>query len=192
MVSKSNIVASYIYITKNGREIEYFELEEFKHFLYNRHKTQDGILQKFIDSKGRRNSAIQMVWTPHICIFEMRENQNDLYDQRLNLYERVITYEGDQHQSQIKPFKSMELRSFMQEVGEALVEHFSIISEGQSKPTRKVLVFKKDPLNRPWLLLCTSIRCSSVSPINISCNTKFPSVINVKRTASNPRNLLNA
>lgn len=78
----------------------------------------------------------------------MRENNNDLFDKRLDLYERVTTFENEDHQSKIKPFKGVEIRNFMQELGETLVEHFSIISNGKTKPTRMVIIFKIDSLSR--------------------------------------------
>ena len=189
-VSKSGIIAYFIFIGDNGREIEYFQVQEFRNFLHNRHKTFDGVLQQFIDPKGRKNSIIQMIWTSHLCLFEMRENLNDLYDVHLDQYSRAITFEGDTHLSQVKPFNGLEIRNLMQEIGETLVEHFSIISNGKVKITRIVLIFKTDCYNQLWLLMASSIRCASLKPLNISCVMKFPTSINCKRSSSNLRNPL--
>ena len=78
----------------------------------------------------------------------MRENLNDLYDVHLDQYSRAITFEGDTHLSQVKPFNGLEIRNLMQEIGETLVEHFSIISNGKVKITRIVLIFKTDCYNQ--------------------------------------------
>ena len=186
-ISKSGIVAFFTYIGANGREIEYFQAADFRNFIHNRHKNYDGVLQKFIDPKGVNNSTLQMIWTTHLCVFELRENSNSLFDTRLDIYERVVTFEGEDHQSQVKPFRSNELRYLMQEIGEALVEHFCIVSAGKIKPTRMVIIFKVNQQSRLYLLMAMSIRCTSLVPIDISCNSKFPEVVNCKRSASNSK-----
>lgn len=187
-VSLSGIIAFFTYVSEKGKEIEYFQASELRNFLYNRHKTFDGVLQKFVDPNGSKNSVIQMVWTPHLCVFEMRENLNSLFDLRLDVYERVITFEEENHQSCVKTFKGTELRCLMQEVGEALVEHFAIVSNGKTRPTRMAILFKTDAENRLCLIMPMSIRCNSLLPIDIACTAKFPAVVNCKRGNSNVRN----
>lgn len=60
--SESGIIACYIFMSAtNSRVIEFFGPEELRHFLNFRKKAQEGILQKFIDPKGEKNSIIQMV-----------------------------------------------------------------------------------------------------------------------------------
>ena len=59
-------------------------------FLYERDKPYDGILQKFIDSKGTHNckrflfnchlEVYRIIWSPNICLFERRENLRDIND----------------------------------------------------------------------------------------------------------------
>jgi hypothetical protein len=186
-VSPSGIIASFFHSKDQSREIEYFELEDFIYFLHNRNKNHDGVLQKFVDPKGNKNCTVQMIWTPHLCLFEMRENINDLFDLKYDAYERVITFEKDHHHSQVKPFKGMEIRKFMQEVGEVIVEHFETISLGKVKPSRMVIVFKIDRHSRLWVLMATSIRCKSNVPVDISCNANFPVIVNCNRSSSNSR-----
>ena len=59
--SRSGIIAWYLYIESNNRIVEFFNADDFKHFLHFRKKAQEGILQKFIDPKGEKNTLIQMV-----------------------------------------------------------------------------------------------------------------------------------
>ena len=43
----------------------------------------------------------RIVWSPKICVFERRENYKELNDRRLDLYERVVTYEGEEFHSRL-------------------------------------------------------------------------------------------
>lgn len=86
-------------------------------FLYNREKTGNGVLQRFVPPKGTNNSActprrrharsplapnrccaraatIRAVWSPKVCLMERRVNLRRLYGRRYSLYERAVTYEG--------------------------------------------------------------------------------------------------
>ncbi|CAG9330810.1 unnamed protein product [Blepharisma stoltei] len=188
-VSKSGIVAYFTYIGKGGiREIEFFEAEELKHFLHYRNKSQDGILQKFIDPKGIKNSQIQMVWSPSICLFEMRENTKDLYDLRYDLYERAVTFEGEEYHSRVMPLRGFEIRNYMRNVGEVLVEHVKLVTDNQMSISRMVIHFKIDAKDRLWLLMATSVRCQSSKPLDLVSLTKLPDTVNPKKVSSNPQN----
>lgn len=44
---------------------------------------------------------LRIVWSPKICVFERKENLKDLYDQKYDMYERVVTYEGEEFHSRI-------------------------------------------------------------------------------------------
>ena len=41
------------------------------------------------------------MWSPKICVFERKENFKDLYDLKYDMYERVVTYEGEEYHSKI-------------------------------------------------------------------------------------------
>ena len=43
---------------------------------------------------------VKVIWSPQMCIFERRQNRNSIYDAKLNMYERVLTYEGQEHLSE--------------------------------------------------------------------------------------------
>jgi hypothetical protein len=38
-----------------------------------------------------------MEWTPNVCVLERRLNENRLDAPRVGIYERAVTYEGDQN-----------------------------------------------------------------------------------------------
>lgn len=66
---------------------------KFLEFLYDRQKPYDGILQKFIEPNTDHNHVLQMTWSPKICLFERRLNNQPLRG-KASYYERAVTYEG--------------------------------------------------------------------------------------------------
>ena len=188
--SKSNIVAYFIYKSENKRQIEYFTASDFSHFLHHQRKILNGVLQKFVDPLGLKNSSIQMIWTPHLCLFEKRENMNNLLDPHLDIYEKVATFEGEDSQCTIKPFNGTEIRKFMHELGEALADHIAFVTAEKMRPSRMVLVFKQDFMGQLCLLFATSVRCKSKSFIDISTSSAFPENVNRKRNPSNSKSPL--
>ncbi|CDW88079.1 UNKNOWN [Stylonychia lemnae] len=85
----------------------------------------------------RKNSqkVLRIVWSPKICVFERKENLKDLYDQKYDMYERVVTYEG-----------------------EDISQHISNVTFEKIRPNRMVLNFKIDKNDKIWLLWCSSLR----------------------------------
>jgi hypothetical protein len=69
------------------------------------------MLQKFVESKTSKNSMIHLhnqligvfriLWSPKICLFERRENLRELHDRKLSMYERVVTFEGEEFHSRL-------------------------------------------------------------------------------------------
>lgn len=188
--SKSNIVAYFIFKSENKRQIEYFTPSDLSHFLHHQRKILNGVLQKFVDPLGLKNSSIQMIWTPHLCLFEKRENLNNLLDPHLDIYEKVATFEGEDSQCTIKPFNGTEIRKFMHELGEALADHIAFVTAEKMRPSRMVLVFKQDFMGQLCLLFATSVRCKSKSFIDISTTSAFPENVNRKRNPSNAKSPL--
>ena len=48
--------------------------------------------------------VLRIVWSPKICVYERKENLKDLYDTKYDMYERVVTYEGEEFYSRICNF----------------------------------------------------------------------------------------
>lgn len=65
-----------------GPLIEYFDEEGLREFLRFRRKPLSGILQRFVEPKGGKNSMIRAVWAPKLCLCERRENTRRLWDTR--------------------------------------------------------------------------------------------------------------
>lgn len=72
---------------------EYLDRAGLADFLYNREKSTNGILQKFIEPKGTSNVLIRGIWSPKVLLLERRENRRKLMDKKHSMYERAVTYE---------------------------------------------------------------------------------------------------
>lgn len=66
----------------DGPLIEYFDEEGLREFLRFRRKPLSGILQRFVEPKGGKNSMLRAVWAPKLCLCERRENTKRLWDTR--------------------------------------------------------------------------------------------------------------
>lgn len=194
-ISASGIVASYTYMeTINGpRIIEYLGPQELKHFLSLRKKTQDGILQKFIEPKSNKNTTVQCIWSPSILLCDMRENLKDLYELKYDMYERAVTYEGEEFHSNLVNIKGKEFKNYVQTQVCKIVEHIGKVSNGNIRISRIVLQFKTDFNDTLWLLRAISIRDSeikSAEPIDLNFSTQLPNTVSMQGVSMNPHNPL--
>ena len=194
-VSDSGVVATYTWIhSMNGpKVIEYFGLPELRHFLTFHSKMEDGILQKFTDPKGNRNSLIQTVWSPSVFICEMRENLKDLYELRYDMYERAVTYEGEEFHTKLVPMKGKGLKKHLRKVIDKIVEHIGTVSNGSIRITRLVLQFKLDFNDNLWLLRAASVRNSEFKkedPIDLNQTSHMPESVNSHAVSINSHSAL--
>lgn len=84
-------------------------------FLDKKNKFVSGILQKFIQPKGDYNSilalyfeievctksldVIRAIWSPNLVLFERAEALKRINDQKYDVYERAVTFEGEEFHS---------------------------------------------------------------------------------------------
>merc|ERR1711912_70822 len=92
-------------------------------FLFNRQKEHNGIIQKFIDPKGKSNAIIRAIWSPKLCLLEQRVNLKPINDGRYDIYDRCVTYEGAEHQSMNAPVRGIYLPSRLQTICDSIVDH---------------------------------------------------------------------
>lgn len=180
------VVAYYISTRENdeGKEmtsIEYFDETGLHDFLFNRQKEHNGIIQKFIDPKGKSNAIIRAIWSPKLCLLEQRVNLKPVNDGRYDMYERCVTYEGAEHQSMNAPVRGIYLPSRLQTICDSIVDHVMRTSSQHYRISRMVLNFKLDHNNKLWLLWCSSMRLAADKyavkkpfPVNISGDITIP------------------
>merc|ERR1711988_1622868 len=180
------VVAYYISTrdTEAGLEtttMEYFGDAGLQDFLFNRQKEHNGIIQKFIDPKGKSNAIIRAIWSPKLCLLEQRVNLKPINDGRYDIYDRCVTYEGAEHQSMNAPVRGIYLPSRLQTICDSIVDHVMRTSSQHYRISRMVLNFKLDHNNKLWLLWCSSMRLAADKyaikkpfPVNISGDITVP------------------
>lgn len=151
------------YLTRGERPsdvtIEYLDKRGLHNFLYKREKTENGILQRFIEPKGIRNSLIRAIWSPKVCLLERRINVHNLQDTRhFSMYDRAVTYEGPDVNSETAPVRGSILPSQVQRTCQALVNHVAEVSFQKHRIKRLAGNFKVDPKDRVWFMWATSLR----------------------------------
>eukprot|EP00750_Incisomonas_marina_P027143 INCI6144.1.p1 GENE.INCI6144.1~~INCI6144.1.p1 ORF type:complete len:687 (+),score=132.26 INCI6144.1:298-2358(+) len=159
--------------------IEYFSAKTLHDFLHNRPKVQNGILQRFIQPKGVKNHMVRSIWSPKVCLLERRMNIRKLHDKRFSLYERAVTFEGNEINCETTPIRGAFLPNKVQVVNETIVQHVAEVSFHKHKISRMVLNFKVDPSDKLWLLWCSSIRQQNADSmkdraVNIELNVQVP------------------
>lgn len=158
-ISPSEIVAWFMYIEDNKKVVEFLNKENFNHFLYARKKTDEGILQKFIDPKGARNSMIQVIWLQKFIFFELRENKKNLYDTRFDLYERAVTFEGEEFHCESKQLCSEKLQESLYNLISRFASHIYEATSTKLEISRMALFFKQAKDGKLWFIRACSVRC---------------------------------
>lgn len=183
------IVASYMcsFEVENDRgetevctQVEFFNESTLKEFVARKTK-REGILQRFMPPKGHRNSVIQAVWSPRVCIVQRRTNVGSMLDKvqaEKDPYPIAVTYEGPSHYSEegsCAGHTTIEIKNICSNI----VSHF--YSTEHKYITRMVLYFKVDEKDQVWLLWCGSLRVSdrdapSQMPLNLAPQFSSPSL----------------
>lgn len=145
--------------TKDGLYIvEYMDLKKFNDFLLNKMTFDDGILQKFEDPKGEFNSTIRLIWSPKLCIFEKKTNIRKIYDTRFDIYERAVTYDGEEFQTRTDAIKGNNIPDRIEKIGMNIASHIANITLERIKIVRMVLNFKVTNDDKIVFLWCSSLR----------------------------------
>ena len=158
---KTNLKKDEYIINSKKYIIEYFDKEQFIEFLNNKPKFEEGILQKFEDPKGEYNTVYRITWSPKLSLFEKCSNLKKLNDKHYDIYERAVTYDGEEFQTKKEPVKGSHLPKEMQNLAMKIVDHVSNITLEKIKIIRMILNFKIDKRDRIIFLWCSSLRIDS-------------------------------
>lgn len=158
--------------TESGRTskptVEYFGPEGLRDFLFNCPGKGDGILQRFIEPKGEKNSMMRALWSPKVCVLERRVNRLSLRDARYNAYERVVTFEGPEFKSESAPVRGSAMVAKVHEIADGIVHHVAGVTHDSTHISRLALNFKVDAKDRLWLLFASSVRLRGPLPLRAS------------------------
>jgi len=162
--SASGIVAYYLSCepaASGGRAstvLEYLNESQLQEFLFNRQKVHNGILQQFLDPKGNHNAILRALWSPQVTVLERRINRNRLFDTKMDIYERAITFEGPDFHSVPAPVRGSKLPAAIHQMASGIASHATAVSGDKLRISRMALNLKMDVDGNPWLLWASSIR----------------------------------
>lgn len=105
----------------------------------------------------------RVIWSPKVCMLERKCNKLKLHDTRLDLYQRAVTYDGQEHNSITVPVRGSRLPAEVQRMCESVVSHIAEVSFQKFKISRMVLNMKIDPSGKLWLLWASSLRVDGVA-----------------------------
>eukprot|EP00292_Cryptomonas_paramecium_P011349 CAMPEP_0113696394 /NCGR_PEP_ID=MMETSP0038_2-20120614/21467_1 /TAXON_ID=2898 /ORGANISM="Cryptomonas paramecium" /LENGTH=320 /DNA_ID=CAMNT_0000619115 /DNA_START=69 /DNA_END=1027 /DNA_ORIENTATION=+ /assembly_acc=CAM_ASM_000170 len=135
-------------------QIEYFNPRSLKVYLYERLRVEDrsGILQLFIPPPAGQNALIRAWWTPHSLLLEQRVNPSDMDTPHLPMHVRAVTFDGLEHQSEIRGIPGLDLRDEVAEKLEAMIEYVSLHLPPSYRVWRGVFYFKMGGDGRLYFL----------------------------------------
>jgi hypothetical protein len=136
--------------------VEYFDEPALKNFLFRTEKATNGVLQKFLPSRGDQHSVIRATWSPQLCLLDRRINENRLKDRTIPAALRCVTFEGPDHLSYSAPLAGSSPATQLQQLCNNIVEHVFQVSN--QRISRMVMTFKVAENNMIWLLWCSSLR----------------------------------
>lgn len=117
--------------------VEHFNSRDFQRFLLKPEKPMKSFLQKFIAPKNDKNSTIKVTWTPQFSLLENKMNINKINDQKISLYERVVTHEGPEHLTTQDSINSPTLANDILKTCNFIADHIKKVSRGNEKKSVK-------------------------------------------------------
>ena len=166
---------------KSGYIMEYFDIKKFDEFLKNKFNFEDGILQKFEDPKGEYNITYRLNWSPKLCLFEKCTNIRKINDKKYDIYERAVTYEGEEFHIKTEPLKGSNLPDRIEKIGTSIANHVSNITLEKIKIVRMILNFKIDKKDRVLFLWCSSLRIDNKLDKRINNDNKRVKEVDINK-----------
>ena len=168
----SGLVAQYLSFEEQDLSskatVHFFQQDSFSishsdDFVHNREKTLSGLLQHWIEPKGDHNcnvssALIKVIWSPLFSVLERRVNRHKIHDTDIDFYDRLVTYEGLEFNSEPESLSVPQIVSDIQKICTAIVEHIRVVSGANVSVTRLTLYFKQDANDRLWLLFCGGVQ----------------------------------
>lgn len=142
----------------NSATIEFFTQTSFQEFIQNPEKCKSGILQKWVQPKSGCNSLIKVQWSSQFCLIERRSNKHKIEDSKVGLYEKLVTYEGMEHNSVFEPVAASWIINELQQICVNISSHITAVTGGNVTVTRMVLFFKHDENDKLWFLYCSALK----------------------------------
>ena len=97
-------------------------------------------------------------WSPKICLFEKKTNNKKINDIRYNIYERAVTYDGEEFQTSLDPIKGNNLPDRLEKIASSVAGHVSNVTLERIKVARMMLNLKITKNDTIIFLWCSSLR----------------------------------
>ena len=110
---------------------------------------------------GFIHSSLDMIkvsWSKKFITAIYKFNKRSFDDDRVDLPDRMSTFEGDQHLVEIKSVASSIARKNIELACENISNHVINVSGGNIQITWMTLYFKFDSKGKLWLLFCSRIK----------------------------------
>jgi hypothetical protein len=182
-VSKSGIVALLLFTDNSKRVIEYLDVTKFVAFINESKESKNMILQKFIDPAGEYNHALSILWSTNFCLFEKKKNRLELYNDKYDIYEKAVTFEGKDYHASSNPIRGTQLPNRLLKIAESIVGHIAAVTFDKMRVLRMVLQMKLDSNENIWLICATSLRFSTDAnrlPVDLNVDIEIPNDHNIK------------
>jgi len=152
-----NVSAIYVYNDRQGHDaeerdeasqdahnmvVEYMNAPQLRHFLQHRPKENNGILQRFLPSKGAFHTTIRVMWTPRTCHVETRTNRHKMGDLKLSVTDRYSTFDGGPHLSISHSLKDGLFYKNIKNAADSIVKHLETLIPRPYQVWETVMYFK--------------------------------------------------
>ena len=116
---------------KNEYEIRHFKAADFSEWVDNLSKDYEtGILQKFVEPRGDKNSVIRFSWSRDICSSEFIQSKAKLDDTKIDIYERCNILSRDPRYVDTRPVRGDLILASIDAMLEKISKHIFETSNG--------------------------------------------------------------
>lgn len=85
-------------------------------------------------------------------------NNKLIFDKRYNIYERAVTYDGEEFHTTLEPIKGNNLPDRLEKIANSIASHVSNVTLERIRVARMVLNLKITANDTITLLWCSSLR----------------------------------
>jgi hypothetical protein len=144
---------------KNEYEIRHFKAADFSEFVNNLSKDYEtGILQKFIEPRGEKNSVIRFSWSREICSSEIIQSKAKLNDTKIDIYERCNILSRDPRYVDTRPVRGELIPTSIDAMVENISKHIFQTSQGVYILESGTFFFKLCKNNQLWFQFSSSMK----------------------------------
>eukprot|EP00736_Rhodelphis_marinus_P001286 Rmarinus@m.25844 len=176
---------------KVSPEIEYFDAQGLETFLSQKSKEANGIIQSVIPPPASHKEGIpfqvatlRVWWTPSFSQVEMRINKNNIFDEKNPYIDRLVTFDGEEHQSTLRQLNKGSLSREAALATSRILTHISELLPLGYGIRSMSLYFRVVPNDGLYLLYCAQLRLANLSlksPLTVVPEKRTQDAVKSKR-----------